>query len=183
MKRIPRGREVEQSLVVVVREVKAALKDLNQQAASLMERGDYDGAMAMAKMGRLLSGFQAKVSALRSEWRALRSKAKNKGIEKEETTPLWKYFQPIAKALLELGGRARRHDLEKILASLLEGQFLSGDLAPTARGVPRWKVMVRRARRPMVSEGFLEEAKGPWWRITTAGRRLAHKDLRGRSEK
>ena len=175
MKRVPRSREVDQAIGAVVRELKLALEDLNQQAAALLARGDYDGASAMMRTGELLSEFQNRVAALQGEWRALRGALKAEKRPKEETTPLWKYYQPIAKALVAAGGRAKRRDLEQAVESLLQSLFVPGDLVPNVRGEPRWQVMVRRARRPMRDEGFLDDTKGSWWCLSAEGRKLAKK--------
>ncbi len=167
MKRLPRSGEVDQAIRGVVREVKLALKELNHEAATLLARGDYEGAKAMMQTGELLNEFQNRVSALQGEWRALRGAVKPERPPKEEITPLWKYYQPISKALVEAGGKAKRRDLEQAVESLLQSEFAPGDLVLNTRGEPRWKVMLRRARRPMTKEGFLEDTKGSWWCLSS----------------
>lgn len=63
----------------------------------------------------------------------------------------------------------------------MQGSLKPGDLVTNARGVPRWKRMVARARKPMTAEGFLEDGKGPVWTITDAGRRTAKKGIAGQT--
>lgn len=175
MRRIPRSREVEQSIVAVVRELKAAGKELSGEATSMLARGKYDIASAMVDKCRLLGEFQGRILALRKEWRTLRSIGSGGATEKLQTTPVWKFYQHIALALVHLDGQSKRKELERELQSVLDAQLLPGDLGTTGRGVPRWQIMIRRARRPMIKEGFIEYGKGGWWRLTEAGRKLAEK--------
>ena len=65
---------------------------------------------------------------------------------------------------------------------MMSGTLLAGDLETMARGRERWKVMIQRARKHLVAEGWLEDKPGPTWSITAAGRRAAEKSsLRGAS--
>jgi hypothetical protein len=47
-----------------------------------------------------------------------------------------------------------------------------------AKGRERWKVMIQRSRRHLVSEGWIEKDLSKNWKITTAGRKAA---IAGRS--
>ena len=172
--RVLRGHEVDQTIKAVVREVKAAVKEMNAKAADLLARGKYDKATAIVETCRRMGEFQSKVTALRKDWRALR-KCGQVATEKQETTPIWKFYKPVAIALAQLQGEAKRNDLECQLEMVLNGQLLPGDLVANSRGIPMWKTSVRRARRPMMKEGFIEQAKGGWWRLTDAGRKMAEK--------
>jgi hypothetical protein len=73
------------------------------------------------------------------------------------------------------GRGTKRDGLERQLGTLLDGQLLPGDLVADSRGLSRWKISVRSARGPMMKEGFLEQSKGGWWRLTEAGRKMAEK--------
>ena len=173
MKRIPRSREVTQSIRAVSREVKRALKELNQQAAKLLARGNYDGAQAMVETGRAISLFDGEVRALRRRWQELRAVGGKK--DREEGTLQWEFYQPILRALSDLGGKGKRRDIEEKVAEIMQDKFKPGDLVTNTRGIPRWQVMVRRSRKPMRAEGFLEDNVSPLWEITAAGRRAAKK--------
>jgi len=155
--------------------VERALRGLNQAAAQLMARGDYSAAEALASKGREIQQFQAEVGGLQQRWRELRGRAARK--PKMSATPLWAYFQPILKALVQAGGECRRSDLEPRVERLLGSEMPPGDRATTRRGAERWRVMVRRARRHLASEGWIENGRGPIWRITDAGRRAAEKPI------
>lgn len=55
--------------------------------------------------------------------------------------------------------------------------LLPGDREPRGRGTERWQVMIRRARRHLVAEGWIESGSGEAWRITEAGRRATEKEI------
>ena len=170
--RIPRSKEVDHAIAAVGREVKLALKELNAEAGRELTRGHYDKATAMVEQCRKLGEFGAKVQDLRREWRDLRRDGQPR-LEKQKKTPAWRFYKPIAMALKQLGGRARRTDIERKLAAILDGELCDGDMQMTSGGLPKWKIAIRRSRQPMIREGFLAPDKGGWWCLTDAGRKLA----------
>lgn len=171
MNRIPGSREVDRALKQAVREVKSALKEINQEAGKLVARGDYGGAEALVQVGRTVTTFTSELEALHLTWRELQDNTT--GEELTEKTPLWEYYRPILQALVELGGESTLAQLEDRVEPSLAGLLKNGDLVLMSRGKPRWKVMVRRARRHMVKEGLLEDRSGLRWRISSQGRRIA----------
>jgi hypothetical protein len=161
----------------VRREIKAALRELNQQAAKLMTRGDYGGASAVADRGRMMGEFDGRVDALRREWRDLWTSSSDHGV-KDVSTPLWEYYRLVLQTLVALGGEASRRDVEKHLASRVGETLKPGDLKPKGRtGRAQWQVMLRRVRKPMVREKYLEDVPGKHWRITPLGRQVAEKGM------
>ena len=171
MKAIPRASEVAQALKASEIAVKEALRELNRTAGTLMTKGDYSGAEELASKGRQMQEFQVKVHELCRAWKEIRSGA-TAGSDVPRT-PLWVYYQPILTALADAGGSARRSDLEPAVRIALASQLQSSDDTPMAGGKARWQVMIRRARKHMVSEGWLGTGNGPMWRITEEGRRVA----------
>ena len=177
MKRVPNAREVGQSLKVVRSAVKQALKELNESAGQLMARGDYSSAEALAAKGREIQGFQAQIEGLQQRWRELRGSGSASSGAKKTTTPLWAYYQPILKALAEAGGEARAVDLESPVERFLGEMLQPCDRVDMAHGRQRWQVMIRRSRKHLVAEGWIQDASGRLWRITEAGRRAAEKPI------
>lgn len=171
MKRLPGSREVDRAFAAVLKELKAALRGLNQQTAKTLERGDYSSAEEAVALGRSISEFSGRVDALRAEWRNLQRATRRNDI-KEEQTPLWRYYQPILETLVVLDGDASREELEKGVEPRIRSILKPGDEATNSRGLPRWRVMVRRAKRPMAREGFIEDSRGRW-RVTAKGRKAA----------
>ncbi len=173
MSRIPHARGVAQALRAVRGSLQKALKGLNQVAAQRMAKGDYTGAELLALKGKEIRQFQSEVDALRKKWRVVCGSGA--GGSKRAVTPLWTYYQPILRALLEAGGECRREDLDPIVERLMNASLLPGDRETMARGRPRWRVMVQRSRRALIAEGWIEDAGGPLWKITDAGRNVAEK--------
>jgi hypothetical protein len=156
--------------------IKQALKGLNQAAAQRMSKGDYPAAEALATKGREIQQFRAEVDALFKRWRELRQLGGQSG-PKKTATALWAYYQPILRALVEADGEARRVELEPTVERLMDGMLQPGDREPLGRGTVRWQVMIRRARKHLSAEGWIEGKPGGAWRITDAGRRAAAKPI------
>src|SRR5688500_8044672 len=98
---MPGIREVERALKQTVREVKASLKEVNHQAGKLVARGEYGAADELVKLGRAITLFSSEVEALQLRWNELKDNATGKVTER---TPLWEYYRPILKALVQRGG-------------------------------------------------------------------------------
>ena len=175
MKRIPQARGVVEALHLVRAATQRCLKGLNQTASQRMAKGDYATAEALATKGSEIQQFQLEVAALLKRWREVCG-AGGRGTKKL-ATPLWSYYQPILQALTQTGGECRLPELEARVERLMSASFKPADRGGMARGRERWRVMVRRARRPLVSEKWIEDRTGPVWRITEAGRKAAQKPI------
>lgn len=171
MKPIPHAREVDKALRAVKSTVRVSLKQLNGYAGQLMAKGDYESAMALASRGQDIQAFQSEVEALRGKWAEIRSSGK--AGPRRKKTPLWMYFQPILKALVQLGGQARRPEIEPVVEGLMKNSFEPADLEPMARGKLRWQVMIQRAHKDLVREGWLDKHTKGGWKITPSGRQAA----------
>lgn len=171
MKRIPHSEGVIKALRSVRAAAQKSLKGLNVAASQRMARGDYATAEILAAQGKEIQQFESEVEALRKRWREVCGGEGRE--EKRPTTPLWAYYQPILQGLVQAGGECRLTDLEAHVERLMSASLKPGDSVPTARGRERWRVMVRRARKPLIAEGWIEDGSGKLWRITDAGRRAA----------
>jgi hypothetical protein len=171
MKRIPRSHEIDVAFKALKAEVKAALAELNRAAGRTMARGDYSTAETLAARGKELQGFIVEVDSLRGRWRALRSGPGRGGGG--AATPLWAYYQPILKAIASLGGEARRKDLEPVVLNLMGPTLTPSDHAAASGGRERWQVMIIRARKHVIAEGWMESKPGSVWAITEAGQKAA----------
>jgi restriction system protein len=170
--RIPGNREVDRALKQLARELKSALKEINQQAGRLVMRGDYTAAEGLVEVGRSVTKFGAEVDALHLRWRELPGGGKP-GQVSSERTPLWEYYRPLLQALVELGGEATRSQLEEKVEPILASVLRPVEMTATSGGKLNWKRAVRRTRHHMVKEGLLEEHSGLKWRISSQGRRVA----------
>ena len=145
--KVPKRTQVDKAIQGVKRQVRSTLKAVNLQAGKLLARGRYAEAEELVRIGRGIDGFQARVDDLQKEWRSLTASSKG-NKEAGDQTPLWRFYHPVVRALLSIGGTATLAELEKALPPFLEGQATPADMAPGSRGVPRWKVMLEEGARP-----------------------------------
>ena len=66
-------------------------------------------------------------------------------------------------------------DLEAEFLRQMEPSLRGGDSSHMTGNRERWQVMIRRARKHMVKEGWLESRSSKLWEITAAGRQVAEK--------
>lgn len=178
--KIPHAQGVARALRTVRTATKKALKSLNQVAAQRMAKGDYAGAEALAAKGREIGQFQQQADELLRAWREVSGRGPKGGkTPKGETTPLWGYYQPILRAIVKAGGECTRADIEAALERSSDGFLQPGDRGPMPSGRERWKVMIRRARKPLRGEGWLAGGPGTRWKITDAGRQAAERTITG----
>jgi hypothetical protein len=141
-----------------------------------MAKSDYVAAEALAAKGREIRQFMQQADELLRTWRGLSGRsAKTAGASKGETTPLWAYYQPILKAIVAQGGECSREDIEAAFQKSSDGFLRPGDRLLMSGGRERWKVMIRRARKPLKSEGWISQTSGMTWKITEAGRKAAER--------
>ncbi len=172
--KIPHAQGVTRALRNVRTTTKKALKGLNEVAGQRMAKGDYAAAETLAAKGRELRQFLQQSDELLRSWRGLSGRgAKPAGTSKGETTPLWAYYQPVLKAIVSAGGKCAREDIEAAFEKSSDGFLQAGDHLLMSGGRPRWKVMIRRARKPLRAEGWIQEGAGKVWTITAAGRRAS----------
>jgi hypothetical protein len=142
--------------------------------ANLTAKGDYVAAEALAAKGRAIRQFMQQADELLRTWRGLSGRgAKTVGTSKGGTTPLWAYYQPILKAIVAQGGECVRDEIETALEKSSDGFLQLGDRRLMSGGRERWKVMIRRTRKPLKAEGWIAQSSGPRWKISDAGRKAA----------
>jgi hypothetical protein len=171
---MPGIREVERSLKQTERVIKSALKEINQSAGKLVVRGEYGAAEDLVKLGRAVTLFANEVEGLQLRWSELKDSAPGKLSER---TPLWEYYRPILKALVRRGGEATLSEVEEEVEPLLSVVLQPAEMTVMSGDKLGWKRAVRRSRRHMVDEGFLEPHSGLLWKITESGRRAAEENV------
>jgi len=182
VKTMPGADHVDQALKSVERRVANALKRINRLAGKLLAHGDYTGSESLVQIARAVQEFQSEIVALQNKWKSLTQIPKSKKEEKNDITPLWEYYRPILTILEELGGDASRYEIEDAFEKGNLAFIKDGDRAIMKSGLPRWKIMIHRARKPMIKEGFLDaNAKGRW-RITSLGRQTVKGKNQGNPE-
>jgi hypothetical protein len=171
--RIPGSREVDRLMRRVLDALKAVIKQSNQRAAKHIARGNYAGAQAIVEAARKVPALRGRLKDFREEWRTISVANNSAGDAKAARTPLWGYYKMILTVLADLGGEATLAQLYSHLTPQADALFKEGDLRPDAKGTVRWQVMVRRARRAMVQEGWIEAKPSNRWHLTEEGKRAA----------
>lgn len=180
MAQVPRNKEVTQAIRSLVRQIKLATKETNQQAANRLARGDYGGAQSLITVAQAVSAFGNEVLQLNERWREVRSTCREPKKGKDSQTPLWEFYCPILQALASLGGVATRKEIEGRLEETLTGSLKEGDFVKNTRGVPRWKLMVGRAKKYMIAEGFVTREGALKWKIMSKGEQAAKSGVKGK---
>lgn len=173
---VPKRGEVHSAFTTLLKRLSGSVKRINEHAASRMRRGDYAGAEAWAQVGTALHEFRERALGLRAEWQALCRDAGGKGRKPSRKkrgpiTPLWEYYQPILRAIVQAGGEARRSEIEPVVFKVMEARLQPGDVEISGGRRPRWQNSIRRARRQLIKEGWISVggSKGVW-RVTEKGR-------------
>ena len=117
--KVPGGADVTKALRDLKRNLKECLTRVNQEAAMLLSKGSYERAQSLVNVAKSLDTFRVEVESLHTRWKELRGGPQ--GTAKAPRTPLWKYYQPILQALVDLGGAARIAEIESAAATSDEG--------------------------------------------------------------
>jgi hypothetical protein len=172
MRKVPSAAGVARALRGVKKELKACLRQIHQQAAKMISKGNYAGSQTLVNAAQAVRGFTVEVEGFSVKWRSLGGSVAGPSASGERT-PLWGYYEVILQALSSANGRVSTADLISRLEPIIGKTLKSSDLEPMSDGLPRWQRMVKRARKHMLKEGFIEAGRGADWRITATGRRAA----------
>jgi hypothetical protein len=176
MAAIPNKRTVSQAIRSARRALKLAIKEINQTAAELAKKGAYERAEASMTKGRELKSFSEEIAAIERKWKQVSGSGKSQyNVTGDASLPAWQYYAPILRSLVVLGGKASLSELEAEFLRQTEPLLRVGDHSYMTGGRERWQVMIRRARKHMVKEGWISARSSKLWEITSAGRQVADK--------
>ena len=171
MASLPSKRKMERALAEASRAARSMVKEANRAAGRLVSQGDYARSDRFVALAKAIASFQGEIEQLRERWRDALADHTGGGQDRGEKTPLWQYYRPILSALDQLGGSATRNAIEVQLEKTLPAMLKPADIVANARGIPWWRIMIRRSRRAMLKEKFIEAGPAKNWVITEAGRR------------
>jgi len=155
MPAIPNKRAVSQAIRSARKALKQTIKEINETAADLAKKGDYERAEAAMTKGRELIAFREQVAGVEQKWKQVCGSGKSQNrVPGEVSLTAWQYYAPIARSLFSLGGKASLSDLEAEFLRQMEPHLRVGDRSRMAGG-ERWQVMIRRARKHMFKQGWL----------------------------
>lgn len=173
-------RVVDRTIRSLKRQIRLAVKELNQEAAKLVGKGKYEASGQLIETAKRMGELAADVEALRVRWGSVKpTKRTNASGEK---TPLWEYYALVARALGELGGQATRDQLVEWFSRIAAERLKSGDLECNVQGKPYWQRTLGRIKRPMTHEGYLEKGRGLAWTITRLGRDIGKRPKKSDSQ-
>lgn len=181
MKRPAALKKIEKALKDAKRRIAGAVKAINRDAASAMKKGRYDDAMQAAQHAKEALALRAEIESLERRWRGSGEGVENRANggrrrDNKKATPRWEYYRPALCALSELGGTANYEQIASRVGQLMRDRLNERDLAETTSGVPRWRNAVRRVKRELAKEGWIEPGGGGAWRLTPSGERAAKVD-------
>jgi hypothetical protein len=180
MAKVPRSQEVIRAIQSLVRQIKLATKEANQLAAKRLTRGDYVKAQTLIDTAKSVSAFGNEVAGLLGRWKEVRLTNKDSKKGKDNQTPLWEFYRPILQALVSIDGEGTRQELEKKFEETMINNLKEGDFVKNTHGMPRWKVMIRKARKHMITEGFISGEKPHIWMITSKGEQAAKSGVKSK---
>jgi hypothetical protein len=176
MKHIPGGHAIERSLKDALQELRIAIKQINEYAAKLIEKCDYSGAEGLISKAKVVEQFETEMVDVIRRWREIKRGSKEGTKPKEKKMPLWNYYVPTLKVLIELGGTARSEAIIEQMES--ENQEIIVENGSGAKYIPQGgKYIIRHVLRAMEKERFVQR-DGKEWRITTTGRKASAADLK-----
>lgn len=174
MGHIPGTKEVEHSLKQSQGEIRSALKQINAQAGKLLAKGDYAGAEQLITVARKVGEFASEFDALRKRWREIKQGFKKSYGPKEKPLPLWNYYGPTLRIIVDLGGVAKKEAIEKEMSLKIHSLLPASEMVMKGNR-PRWATMMRKALGSMQNEGFVQRLKNEW-RVTPSGRKAAENE-------
>jgi len=176
MAAIPNKRAVSQALKSTRRALKQTIKELNQSAADLARKGAYERAEEAMSKGRELMHFREEIVGVEKKWKQMCGSGHSQNKASNDVAlAAWQYYAPIARSLVALGGKASLTDLEAEFIRQMEPRLRAGDHSQMAGGREHWQVLIRRARKHMVKEGWILSKNNKLWEISTSGRQVAEK--------
>jgi hypothetical protein len=176
--KLPGKDKVSRAIKSADRAVATAIKLINRHAANAMGKGKYEEAMEVARHGQAAQAFRVELGELARRWKELGG-GSNQAGNARRAVPRWEFYRPALRALLDLGGSGRREDIEPKVEELMRERMGEAELADDAHGNPKWKSVLRRARRDLAKEGWIEPGAGKLWKLTAAGQRAAQSERTG----
>lgn len=157
---------------------------LRHTFASVLIACGEDPTSVMAQLGHTDPSFTLRVYS-HSMSRDLGERSRLKALVKGELLvarePIQKrplntsaFERPIVRALVELGGAARRRDVLAAVGEAMSGRLTATDRELLPSGPPRWEANACKARERLIARGFLnrDSVRGRW-EVTPDGEQFA----------
>jgi|GEM_PF-1287672 len=152
------------------------LQTIMEQYRQPQEEGHAERLAAASR----LEGFLASLRGLAASWTELAKCLPAESLSNDDAPgrlPQWRFYKPLAQALLSLGGRARTRDAITEVGKILAAQLQDGDREMLQTGQVRWVVNVRFARQELKERNLLNPTEPGIWELSEAGKRWAANDV------
>ncbi|MCF7837430.1 MAG: winged helix-turn-helix domain-containing protein [Candidatus Marinimicrobia bacterium] len=178
-------RNVSSGFEMLLEEVEAEIDFFTRIGSRAFESRDFCKVDEARTQAEKVTAFRDKVATLRKEWDAIsgteteedeetRAERRNLGrLRKGLRTPEAAYYQPILKALIELGGSAKMQAVLDKVHKAMRPILKDVDHEPLASDpdMPRWRNSAQWARNTMRQDGLLKaDSPHGTWEISDAGR-------------
>lgn len=177
------GQNVADALELLIQEIDKFETELREECARAIRACEDRDAENLAAMIQRLGKFREKIEPLRAEWsqilrggerRRRRQRRNTQRAPRGERTPVQSFREPILKALMKLGGKAKVKDVlaevEKMMSSQL--RHIDYEPLPSNPSILRWRNTAQWCRNSLVKEGLLaKNSPRCVWEITEKGRR------------
>lgn len=176
---------VQAAFEILLEQIEVEIDLINKVGSRTFERRDYDSAREAIQRATQATELRDKMMSLRKEWETLtasrqdiqeesiRAERRHLGrLQRRLRTPEIAYYQPILRALSELGGSGKMNDVLERVEQTMQGTLTGVDYQPVASDpeMPRWRNTAQWARYSMVKEGLLkQDSPRGVWEITEAG--------------
>lgn len=177
---------VSSAFEMLLEEVEAEIDFVNGVGSRAFAGRDYDKAKEALERAGVLTGFRDRVAALRKEWDGIaavaereedeetKAERRNLGrLRKGQRTPEVRFYQPILRVLIEMGGSGKVADVLDRVGKIMKPILQDVDYQPLASSPDnlRWRNTAQWARNTMVHDGLLQaDSQRGVWAITDKGR-------------
>ena len=166
-----------EALETLLAQLRAALKDAQQEGADAMRRSDFARARKAAERCEAIQKHVDHLEALRRDLPRLTGERPSEPATparpaKGTRTPGSAYRIPILQVLTEMGGKGRMADVLDRVYRIMEHRLTEVDLQPLPSGhVVRWRNAAQWERLYMCHDGLLaSDSPQGIWEITDQGR-------------
>jgi len=181
---------VSSAFEMLLEEVEADIDFFSRTGSRAFESRDFRKVNEARNQAEKITAFRDKIAALRKEWETIggtavegdeetRAERRNLGrLRKGQRTPEAAYYQPILRALVDLGGSAKMQAVLEKVHVAMKPILKAVDHQPLASepDMPRWRNSAQWARNSMRQEGLLkDDSPHGTWEITDAGRKRLQK--------
>jgi hypothetical protein len=125
-------RKVGRQIAQIRRDLKTAIKEINAQAARKIAQGNYAASQDMVALAKAVQQFTIEAKEFNDRWSAISKK--QTGKSRAEVTPVWGYYQLVARAIASAGGESRFEEIIDWIKKNAVNDLKPGDILDGPKG-------------------------------------------------